>query len=89
MQTTRDGLPASGESQPAVLPDDFKAARAVIRSAISGVEAEHRRDTLLAVLMTKTMPRLIEAYGPQAAAIILSRLGADIASGTAPNCARQ
>jgi hypothetical protein len=90
MQTLRDHLQAiANECNPSVFPDGFETARVVIRAAISEVETEHSAEALLAVLITETVPRLIEIYGPQTTGIILTRLGASIASGAAPNCARQ
>jgi len=90
MQTLRDRVRAiADECDPSIFPNGFEAARAVIRAAISQVETEHSTDTLLAVLVTETVPRLIEIYGPKTAGVILSSLGASIASGAAPNCAHQ
>ncbi|ARQ01470.1 hypothetical protein [Pseudorhodoplanes sinuspersici] len=45
--------------------------------------------TLLAILMSETLPRLVNVYGPANAALILARIAHEIRTGTAPNTTRQ
>lgn len=67
------------------LPPRFDEARervcAVIeRSGAAGIPA----DTVLAALMAELMPRLVEAYGPDNVATVLTRLASEIANGEGP-----
>jgi len=45
--------------------------------------------TILAILMSETLPRLTNAYGAANAALILSRIAHEIRVGRAPNIPRQ
>ena len=84
-QTSHDDEVASE-----LFPPGFLQARDCIRSGIAQAAAAGLPDaSLLAVLMAETLPRLINAYGPAQAAVILSRLAHDIGAGVAPNCKPQ
>ena len=64
--------------------------REVVRRGIAQAEtAGLLGSELLAVLMSETLPRLVNAYGSANASLILIRIARDIASGAAPNCTRQ
>ncbi|MFN3348993.1 hypothetical protein [Pseudorhodoplanes sp.] len=83
-------LAASDEIDRDLVPANFHLARDAIRAGIAKAMATGAPDaTLLAVLMAETLPRLVNAYGPGRAAIILARLGRDIGAGLAPNCRPQ
>jgi hypothetical protein len=73
-----------------IMSPGFLQARDCVRSGIGQANASGVPETsLLAVLLAETLPRLINAYGPAQAAVILSRLAHDIGSGVAPNCKPQ
>ncbi|MGD9921983.1 MAG: hypothetical protein AB7V13_11125 [Pseudorhodoplanes sp.] len=73
-----------------LFPPYFATAREFIRQGIARtVAGEIPEATTLAVLMAETLPRLVNAYGPARAAVILSRLAHDIHAGLAPNCQQQ
>jgi hypothetical protein len=72
------------------VPSGFGDARNAIRNGIAQASAIGTPDsTTLAVLMAETLPRLVDAYGPNRAAVILARLAHDIGAGIAPNCRSQ
>lgn len=73
-----------------IIPPGFLQARDCVRSGIGQANASGVPETfLLAALLAETLPRLVNAYGPAQAAVILSRLAHDIGAGTAPNCRPQ
>lgn len=81
--------PETETIEQACLPGVCKG-RDAVRSGIAQAEtAGLLRSELLAVLMSETLPRLVNAYGPANASLILIRIAGDIASGAAPNCTRQ
>ena len=83
-------LSVPDEIDPTHLPPGFFEARDAIRRGIGQAGAAGMTDaTVLAVLLSETLPRLVHAYGPSNAAVILSRLANDIGSGLAPNCRQQ
>lgn len=72
------------------LPPNFMEARAVLREAIEIVERSGvPGDTLIAVLMSETLPRIIQSQGPVAAGALLAQLGRQITAGAAPGSAQQ
>jgi hypothetical protein len=72
------------------MPPGFLQGRDCIRNGIAQATASGIPDgSLLAVLLAETLPRLVNAYGPAHAAVILSRLAHDIGAGIAPNCKPQ
>lgn len=76
--------------RPTSLPMQEREGRDAIRAGIKEAEtAGLSRSTLLAVLMSETLPRLVNAYGPANAALILARIARDIRTGAAPNTTRQ
>jgi hypothetical protein len=90
MTSPQDLLLATAEIDPEFMPPDFHRARDAIRRGISQAAAAGAPDaTTLAVLMAETLPRLVNAYGPARAAVILARLAHDIGAGIAPNCRPQ
>ena len=83
-------LAAADDIDPDLMPPDFHRARDAVRRGITQGNAAGTPDaTMLAVLMAETLPRLVNAYGPTHAAVILARLANDIAAGVAPNCRPQ
>jgi hypothetical protein len=83
-------LAVADEIDPDLMPPNFHAARDTIRRAIAGAAAAGIPEaTTLAVLMAEALPRLVNAYGPPRAAVILARLAHDIGAGLAPNCRPQ
>ena len=81
---------SADELDSGTFPPDFSIARDAIRTAIAQAAAAGAPDeTTLAALLAETLPRLVNAYGPQHAAIILARLAHDIGAGLAPNCKPQ
>lgn len=73
-----------------IIPPGFLQGRDFIRDGIIQAAASGITDaSLLAVLLAETLPRLVNAYGPAHAAVILSRLAHDIGAGLAPNCKPQ
>jgi hypothetical protein len=89
MRNLRDELPNAPDRFEA-LPQNFMEARGVIRTAIEIVESSSiPGDTLIAVLMSETLPRIIQSQGPAVAGALLARLGQQIAAGAAPGTARQ
>jgi hypothetical protein len=73
-----------------IMSPGFLQARDCVQSGIGQANASGVPETsLLAVLLAETLPRLVNAYGPAQAAVILSRLAHDIGSGVAPNCKPQ
>ncbi len=73
-----------------IFPSGFLQGRDCIRHGIAqAAEAGIPEASLLAVLLAETLPRLVNAYGPAHAAVILSRLAHDIGAGVAPNCKPQ
>ena len=78
------------EFEPTLVPPGFFEARDAIRRGILQAGSVGMTEaTVLAVLLSETLPRLVHAYGPSNAAVILARLAHDIGSGAAPNCRRQ
>lgn len=72
------------------IPPGFLQGRDRIRNGIAQASASGVPDaSLLAVLLAETLPRLVNAYGPAHAAVVLSRLAHDIGAGLAPNCKPQ
>ena len=69
------------------LPPRLADALAEVRTAIVRCdEAGIPRDSVLAALMTELMPRLVEAYGPNGAASMLSQLARELStSGGGPS----
>lgn len=66
------------------------AARAAIRSGIAdATDTGLPASQLLAILMSETLPRLVNAYGKANAALILDRLAHEIRTGSAPHFTRQ
>ena len=89
MRNLRDEL-LSAPDRIEALPQNFMEARAIIRKAIEIVESSGiPGDTLIAVLMSETLPRIVESQGPAVAGALLARLGRQIAAGAAPGTARQ
>jgi hypothetical protein len=83
-------LPATDEIDSDIVPPDFTIARDAIRTGIAHAAAAGAPDaSTLAALMAETLPRLVNAYGPQLAAVILARLSHDIGAGLAPHCRPQ
>jgi hypothetical protein len=81
---------SADEIDSGVFSPDFSIARDAIRTAIAESTAAGAPDaTTLAALMAETLPRLVNAYGPQLAAVILARLAHDIGAGLAPLCRPQ
>jgi hypothetical protein len=81
---------APDEIDSGVFPANLAIARDAIRSGISQAAAAGAPDaSTLAALMAETLPRLVNAYGPQLAAVILARLSHDIGAGLAPHCRPQ
>ena len=63
------------------LPPRLADALAEVRTAIVRCdEAGIPRDSVLAALMTELMPRLVEAYGPNGAASMLSQLARELST---------
>jgi hypothetical protein len=84
------GLAAPDEAELDAWPPGFLEARDCIRRGIAQAAATGAHDaTTLAVLMAETLPRLVNAYGPARAAIVMARLADDIGTGVAPNCRPQ
>lgn len=83
-------LAATDETDPDTIPPRFMDARDPIRRGIAQAAAAGIPETTtLAVLLAETLPRLVNAYGPSRAAVILARLAHDIGAGLAPNCRLQ
>lgn len=79
-------LSTPDEIDPRTLPEGLGVARNAIRRAIARTaEAGVPDHTLALVLMSETLPRLIDAHGPLAVAKILECMSAAIAGGIAPN----
>jgi hypothetical protein len=71
-------------------PPRFAEAVGIVRAAIR--ECESRGvpvDSVLAALMTETLPRLVAAYGPHGVAGVFGRLAGEIATRGAPTRTRQ
>lgn len=82
--------PHADGPDPDVVPSGFHCARDAIRSGIAKAREAGATDAAtLAALMAETLPRLVNAYGPARAAIILAGLSHDIGRGIAPNCRPQ
>lgn len=72
------------------LPPRFAEARDLVRDAIARAEAGNvPTETLLAVLMSETLPRMVHLHGPGWVAVLLAQLAHQISFGIAPNCAKQ
>jgi hypothetical protein len=83
-------LQAPDEVDERNLPRQFVEVRETIRKAIAEVERSGiADDTLIAVLMTETLPRMMTLHGPAWVAEVLVRLGQQIGAGTAPGSLRQ
>jgi hypothetical protein len=66
------------------------SGRDAIRAGIRAAEAKGLSGSaLLAALLSETLPRLFNAYGPANAALILTRIARDLRTGSAPNTTRQ
>ncbi len=91
MTSLRDTLlDAPANLDPEGMPEGFAQARDAIRRGIRDAsDAGATEATQLAVLLSEALPRLVDVYGPARAAIILSRIAHDIASGLAPHCRTQ
>jgi hypothetical protein len=62
------------------LPPHFAEVLMEVRAAISRcTDAGIPNDTVLAVLMTKLIPRLVSAYGPAGVASVLGQIAGEIA----------
>lgn len=82
--------PCHDDEAPETFPPGFLQGRDCVRSGIANASASGIPEaSLLAVLLAETLPRLVNAYGPAQAAVILSRLAHDIGAGVAPNCKPQ
>jgi hypothetical protein len=86
---TQDEATTQDETSFSHLPPSFFEARESLRSAIAKASGHWPADTVLAALITETIPRLVAAYGPIATAQLLQHLADNIAAGLAPNCTRQ
>ena len=76
--------------RPTSLPHHECEGRGAIRAGIREAETKGLSGSmLLAALISETLPRLVNAYGPANAALILTRIARDIRTGTAPNTTRQ
>jgi len=83
-------LAVTDEIDPDIMPPGFHVARDAIRLGVAQATAAGATEaTTLAVLMAETLPRLVNAYGPARAAVILARIAHDIGAGLAPNCRPQ
>lgn len=72
------------------LPPHFERARAAIRKSLSRLGRGNVSDeTLIAVLMSETLPRMMDLRGPAWTAALLVRLGQDIGAGIPAGTARQ
>ena len=72
------------------LPPRFAEARDLVREAIARAEAGNvPTETLLAVLMSETLPRMVHLHGPGWVAVLLAQLARQIGHGIAPHCAKQ
>jgi hypothetical protein len=90
MSLLQERLASHDDEAPDTIPPGFLRGRDCIRSGIAQASASGIPDaSLLAVLLAETLPRLVNAYGPAHAAVILSRLAHDIGAGLAPNCKPQ
>jgi hypothetical protein len=91
MQTLRDRmLDAPDEIDEARLPPRFREARALLRESIARAEAAGvLPETIVTVLMSEMMPRMVETYGPIWVAAMLTKLAANIRAGVAPGRATQ
>jgi hypothetical protein len=64
-------------------PADVGEARAIILGALqSCADAGLSQEAVLTVLLSETLPRLVEAYGPQGVAAVLQHAGDVIAAGS-------
>jgi hypothetical protein len=91
MSLLQERRPTSHEDEASEpIPPGFLQGRDFIRNGITQAAASGIPDaSLLAVMLAETLPRLVNAYGPAHAAVILSRLAHDIGAGVAPNCKPQ
>ena len=90
MSLLQERLSSPDDEAPETIPPGFLQGRDCIRNGIAQASASGIPDaSLLAVLLAETLPRLVNAYGPAHAAVILSRLAHDIGAGLAPNCKPQ
>ena len=72
--------------RPASLPIHERSGRDALRAGIRAAEITGLSGSaLLATLISETLPRLVNAYGPANAALILTRIAHDIRAGAAPN----
>jgi hypothetical protein len=72
------------------LPPQFMDARSRVREAIALIEAAGiPNETLVAVLMSEMLPRMVHDRGPLWTATLLAQLSHEIGTGAAPSCARQ
>jgi hypothetical protein len=86
----RDMVAAQEESASAVLPPRFWEARGHIRSGIAQAANAGIGDaTLAAVLFSEALPRMVDLYGPDWVAAMLTRLSGEISVGHAPMTRRQ
>jgi hypothetical protein len=81
-------LAAAGDNDE--LSAQFFDARGHIREAIARIEAAGiPSETLVAVLMSEMLPRMVRDRGPLWTATVLAELAHQIGGGTAPTCTRQ
>jgi hypothetical protein len=83
-------MAAQDEIEPSIFPPRFAEARGHVRKGIAQAAAAGIGDaTLVAVLFSEALPRLVDLYGPSWVATMLTRLSGEIAAGDAPNTRRQ
>lgn len=86
----RNGTGEREHLDSAALPARFREARQHVRSGIAqAADAGIENATLAAVLFSEALPRMVDLYGPDWVASMLTRLSSEIAAGRAPNTRRQ
>ena len=91
LNTLRDRmLEAPDEIDEQRLPERFTEARAALRDAIARIEASGiANETLITVMLSEMLPRMVHGCGPVWTAALLSKLATSIGEGSAPDCMRQ
>jgi hypothetical protein len=83
-------LAASDDLDELHFPPRFRETRIALRAAIARMEADGiPNETLVAVMMSETIPRMVEERGPGWVATMLAKLAQSIGSAVPPSCLRQ
>ena len=83
-------LAAPDDIAPSRLPPRFKEARTAFVKAIARLEAAGiPNETLVVVMLTQMLPRMVHENGPAWAAATLAKLANDIGVGASPAGRRQ